>query len=401
MTITKIVSATPVGVKKTIDLEVNSEEHTFLCNGINVSNSHSIGYSSLTAITVYLKFKYPQEFFVALLNQSKNEPKPLEEITKIQAELRFFNINLLPPNLMKSSFDFVKEGLNIRFGLASIKGVSDKTLEKLMKFKNEYANKFEVFEAANNAKISINVLSALVQSGCLDGVSKFSRARVTAEAQLWNILTAKEKKLAMNYGGQFNFELFNTLNHVKLLKNEKGDLLIKESRNDTIQRNFQPYREIYNLNKKSLNLANFFYEKMLLGYSYSTCLFDIFNVDNDLWKIEEIAATEEEDVVKFVGWVAEKPMEGTSSNEKRTRWARFTVSDETGIINTMIFNKSLDTLRDSGYWPSKDSIVCCEGKKKGDAVFLTAIKEQTHKIYTKYKDIGAKAETKELTNPAF
>ena len=107
------------------------------------NKAHSIAYAALAAITVYLKFNYPKEFFLSLLKMTRHEPDPTSEITKIQRELAAFGIELLPPHLTKSEMDFSIEGEDIRYGLLSIKGISDKSIEKLAAFRNKYANKFE------------------------------------------------------------------------------------------------------------------------------------------------------------------------------------------------------------------------------------------------------------------
>ena len=93
------------------------------------NKSHSISYAYLAAVTVYLKFNYPQQFFLSLLKYAKFEPNSHEEIAKISQELSHFDIELLQPDLNKSDIDFKIEGKNIRYGLNSIKGVSTKVLE--------------------------------------------------------------------------------------------------------------------------------------------------------------------------------------------------------------------------------------------------------------------------------
>jgi DNA polymerase-3 subunit alpha len=98
------------------------------------NRSHSVSYSLLTALTAYCKFKYPLLFFRALLSQSKFEPSPIAEVALIARELSIFGIKLLPPDLTKHNLDFEIEGSNIRFGLQSIKGVSDKTIKCDPKF---------------------------------------------------------------------------------------------------------------------------------------------------------------------------------------------------------------------------------------------------------------------------
>ena len=76
---------------------------------------------------------------------TRHEPDPIKEISTIEKELNFFGIKLLPPHLVKSEMDFYIDGDDIRFGLLSIKGISDKSIEKLNDFRNKYANKFEIF----------------------------------------------------------------------------------------------------------------------------------------------------------------------------------------------------------------------------------------------------------------
>ena len=156
------------------------------------NKSHSISYAALAAATVYLKFKHPKEFFLSLLKMSRHEPDPISEISKIHKEMDYFGIKMLPPHLIKSKTDFSIEGNDIRFGLLSIKGISDKSLDKLMNFKGEYTNKFQIFEAANHCEIPIGILSALIQAGALEGF-KQSRTKVAYEAQVWNILTQRKK----------------------------------------------------------------------------------------------------------------------------------------------------------------------------------------------------------------
>ena len=74
------------------------------------NKSHSLAYANLAAWTAYLKFTYPQNFFIALLRMAKYEPSPHEEISKVCQELSHFGIELLPPDLSKSEMDFKIEG---------------------------------------------------------------------------------------------------------------------------------------------------------------------------------------------------------------------------------------------------------------------------------------------------
>lgn len=358
------------------------------------NKSHGASFASLTALTTYLKFKYPQQFFLALLKHPKVKSKKIDEIRQIEQELKFFGIKLLPPDLLKSDFEFKLEGPDIRFGLSSIKGIADKTIEKLQQFKTPHSTRFELFEAANHAGLPIGVQCALIQCGCLDSVAgNASRASVTLQAQLWNFLTEKEKRIAGSIGAQFQFNLFEVVRHMnEQMKDDKGKQVIKDSRLETIKKKYAPKKEIYEQNCKAGELLSLFFERLLLGYHYSTQLkkhFDKFFVG--LMNVGEVKDALDKEYVNFVAVIADKPVEKTSQN--KNKYGRFSLSDETGAVEALIFNNKSRNLLDDikakhgGKLPAKDSIVYCRGQKKGDAVFLEDITDQCLKFYTKFAQI--------------
>lgn len=359
-------------------------------NSANYSfnKSHSMSYAALAACTVYLKFKHPKEFFLALLEMTKHEPAPLQEISKIQKELRHFGIKLLGPHILKSETDFAIQGNDIRFGLSSIKGISEKTMDKLKNFKSDQSNKFEVFQAAKEVGISIGVLSALIQAGALDGFSS-SRSRVVLEAQLWNVLTDKEKVLSMQYGPEQDYDLLKTVKKLSESKNENGKLLIKETRLETIKKKYDPYLKIYQQNNKSESFANWFYENKLLGYSYDRSLNDIFKgkMPNLINTSEALEASNNQ-MVYVVGRVMESS-EWISKNEKKTRTFKMIVSDEFGSIPVLTFNDKIDLNKslNSDTLPKEEDVVIVKGVKKQDCLFGDTISIQTLKIYTKLSEV--------------
>lgn len=362
-------------------------------NSANYSfnKSHSMSYAALAACTIYLKFKYPKEFFLSLLEMTKHEPSPLEEISKIQKELRHFNIKLLGPHILKSETDFSIQGDDIRFGLSSIKGISEKTMDKLKNFKSDQSNKFEVFEAAKEAGVSIGIVSALIQAGALDGFSS-SRSRVVLEAQLWNLLTDKEKVLSMEHGSSLEYDLLKTVKKLSETKNESGKLLIKESRLETIKKKYDPYLKIYQQNNKSESFANWFYENKLLGYSYNNTLLEIFQPKMpSLIPTNEVQTSENNRVIYFVGKV-EESSEWVSKNEKKTRTFKMIVSDELGSIPVLTFNDKIDFNKSANNdtLPQKDDIVIVKGTKKQDCVFAETFGIQTLKIYTRLSELKEK-----------
>lgn len=357
--------------------------------------SHALCYSHLAAITAYLKFKYPQNFFLALLKQAQNEPDPIAEITKIQGELKYFDINLLPPHLLKSDFDFKIDGRDIRFGLSSIKGISDAAMKKLIAFRKPHTNKFELFESANEAKIPINILSALIQAGAMEEKSyKMTRSRLVLEAQLWNILKDHEKVNCHEFAKEhdFNYDLMKIIKFLSENKDEKGKLFIKESRLATIKKNYQPAKDIYLLNSKSERLCNFVYEFRLLGFSYSSKLFDLFKDDcDDLEPIDQVKSYEEGERVTFIGFITE--IKTWTSKEKKTKCLKINMRDESSAIDVMMFNdKILDLKESNGKLPGNENLILVKGIKKDNCVFADIVSVQDDKVYMKYSEIKQKSE---------
>ena len=352
------------------------------------NKSHSVAYAALCACTIYLKFKHPKEFFLALLRMSRHEPDSTLEISKIHKELWRFDIELLSPHLNKSEMDFSIEGKNIRFGLLSIKGVSEKTMEKLVNFKNEHANKFEAFESAKEAGLTVGTVAALIQAGALDGF-KHSRAKTVYEAQLWNRLTKKEKSLCMDACESVEHDLVATIKTLNEKVNEKGQKLIKDSRMETIKKRCEPYKAIYQQNKKCESFANWFYENHLLGYTYGKTLKDIFDKrTNDLVYSSEVLTYTKRQQVKFIGHVQEKTRESVSANGNR--YLKFQLSDEFGFVNVMIFNESLDSSKEANgdKKPKEGDIVIIKGTKQEDnMIFANMFAIQSSKVYTKLSDL--------------
>ena len=351
------------------------------------NKSHSIAYAGLAAITIYLKFNYPQQFFLSLLKMSRNEPDPIGEVSKIQKEMHNFGIKLLPPHIIKSEMDFSIEDKDIRFGLLSIKGISDKSIEKLNSFRNKYSNKFEIFEAAEEAGLNIGALSALIQAGALSGFNQ-SRSKIVLEVQLWNMLTSKEKKYSISFADKFDYDLIKIIKHLNKFTDEKNKVVIKDNRLETIKEKYTPYLSIYEQNNKSESFANWYYEKKLLGYTYNKSLKDIFAEKRENLKyVSDVLDEPVNSKVVLVGQI-EEVFSGISKNAKKTRYVRLKVSDETNTISVLIFNDNIETnklLNNRNF--EEGNIVIVKGSKRDDCIFGDLIAVQDHEIYMKLNDL--------------
>jgi DNA polymerase-3 subunit alpha len=94
--------------------------------GYSFNKSHAVAYSTLSYWTAWLKYYYPLEFIFALLNNEKDK----DARTEYLIEAKRIGIPLRLPHINDSNIDFKIEGKGIRFGLGSIKFISDKIADR-------------------------------------------------------------------------------------------------------------------------------------------------------------------------------------------------------------------------------------------------------------------------------
>lgn len=356
------------------------------------NKSHAIAYASLSAATTYLKFKYPTEFFLCLLQMTMNEPNPIEEIEKIQKEMRYFNISLLPPHLLKSEINFTIQDGNIRMGLLCVKGFSEKSIEKLNKFRHPHSTKFEIFQAAEESKLSIAALVTQISVGALDGSFKQSRPWMVLEAQTWHLLTEKEKIWANKLAESFDYDLIKIIPELVKTKDTDGKPIIKESRFGTIKKNYAPFKAIYKQNSKNVDFFQWFMMKKYLGFTSGKTLKDIFIEKRPgLISLEEFKECYEKEQVAFVGQVIDVHKGVTKA--KKANYIKFKVADETDQVWVWVFNDSIEEIEElnGGKMPKEADFVIVRGEKKGnDSIFSRMVKTQSNEIYTRISEIKKK-----------
>ena len=355
------------------------------------NKSHSIAYSTLAAWTTYLKFKYPLNFFLSLLNMTKFEPSPQEEVGKISKELSFFGIKLLPPNLLKSEMDFSIEGKNIRYGLNSIKGISEKALQSLIQFRSQSGDtKYEMFISAKQAGLNIGTLCALIQAGALSNFEG-SRPLLVLEAQVFNVLTEREKRNFIQLGPKFNHKLLDSIVDARdnNTVGDDGRPLFKESRFQTFKKKYEPYKQIYMQNSKSSAFANWYFENQLLGYSYSEDLRNIFSKPGlNFTNLKDYRSKNRNSNLSIIGIVLDC---FTSVSRAGNKYMKMEIADEFGSLNCMLCNNSkenkLDQFLDKYEAPEKNSIVVTYGSKSEDIFFINNINTLNENIYMKLADL--------------
>ncbi|MFQ6104560.1 MAG: DNA polymerase III subunit alpha, partial [Candidatus Glassbacteria bacterium] len=156
------------GIRKEDASRVFDLMHHF--SGYGFNKSHSTAYTMLSYYTAYLKAHYPKEFMAALLT---SEMGNTEKIVFYLSECREMGIDILPPDVNESDFQFTVVPEGIRFGLGAIKNVGRAAIESIIEVR-EKAGRFKgLLDFCENVDLRLNnkrVIEYLIMAGAMDSL---------------------------------------------------------------------------------------------------------------------------------------------------------------------------------------------------------------------------------------
>ncbi|HQQ95399.1 MAG TPA: DNA polymerase III subunit alpha [Bacteroidia bacterium] len=140
------------------------------------NKSHSTCYAYLAMQTAYLKAHYPAEFMASVLNHSGN----IEKITFFMDECKRMGIKVLGPDVNEgfAKFSVMPDG-NIRFGMASIKGVGENIVNCIVEERQANGVFKSVFDFATRLEgkaVNKKSIEGLALAGAFDGFEQVNRA---------------------------------------------------------------------------------------------------------------------------------------------------------------------------------------------------------------------------------
>jgi len=159
------------GIAEEIASAIFEDWENFARYGFN--KSHAADYGVIAVQTAYLKTHYTIEYMTALLSASKNET---EKVAFYIADCRTLGINVLPPDVNTSGWDFSIEDCEgkcseIRFGLGAIKNVGQAPVETILKVRNAGGAFKDLNDFAGRVDLrSVNrrPLESMIKVGALD-----------------------------------------------------------------------------------------------------------------------------------------------------------------------------------------------------------------------------------------
>jgi DNA polymerase-3 subunit alpha len=140
--------------------------------GYGFNKSHSAAYAFLAYRTAYLKAHYPYYFLAALLT-SEAERGATSQVVKYMNECKEMGIEVLPPDINESDFNFTVSKGKIRFGLTAIKNVGEGAIRVLLEVrekKGRFKSPFDIFGEADAKTLNRKVIESLIKAGVLDSL---------------------------------------------------------------------------------------------------------------------------------------------------------------------------------------------------------------------------------------
>lgn len=172
----RIVSVKSIGIQRSVDIEIDSEDHIFFANGIATSNSHAISYSFPSYWSAYIKRHKTLDFYKTWLTYSSNKLDPHAEVKALVMSARMDDVEILPPSIKYMTKDFFISKDSVVFGLSHIKGVGDKELDKLFNLIKIHGINCSLVTYLTEILPNINkrTTEALVRCGCFSylGISR-------------------------------------------------------------------------------------------------------------------------------------------------------------------------------------------------------------------------------------
>jgi DNA polymerase-3 subunit alpha len=278
--------------------------------GYGFNKSHSAAYALIAYQTAYLKAHYPLEYMAALLNSFLSNS---DNLVKLLHECREKELQILPPDVNLSYWDFTVVGDSIRFGLGAVKNVGSAAVESIIEARADggpFSSLYEFSERVDLQRVNRRVVESLIKCGAFDSLHPVrSQAMAALEEAMEMAQTIQKDRLS----GQIS--MFGTF---------AGQ-----------QRNSEPpLPNIPEWNHRQ-KLAM---EKEALGFYFSGHPLDVYEKEMQAFTIADIASiADKSDGIQIILCGLNADLKEITT-KKGDRMAFLTLEDRKGTVEVVIFS---------------------------------------------------------------
>ena len=167
------------GVPESVANHIFDEMMDFASYAFN--KAHAACYAVVAYRTAYLKHYYPTELFAATINGYRGNT---DTVSAYVYAARRQGIRILPPDVNRSMALFSVENDAIRFGLSSVRNVSENVMRDVVRDRTQNGP-FKDFEDFVNRTPGLNkrMLEGLIAAGCFDSMGYTRNSLLSIYAQ--------------------------------------------------------------------------------------------------------------------------------------------------------------------------------------------------------------------------
>ena len=162
--------------------------------------SHAFAFGVTAYQLAWLKFYYPMEFYVGLIN---NQPMGFYNLETIKEDAKRHGVLILNPDInLSQGISTVEEG-KIRLGLKNIKGVNDEMSERILREKMHAGKFISLQNFVSRIDIPKSLTSLIISSGAFDLLGKRDRKQKQWELGLIKPYSPNQKNMEFSNKDSF------------------------------------------------------------------------------------------------------------------------------------------------------------------------------------------------------
>lgn len=162
--------------------------------GYGFNKSHSAAYALISYQTAYLKTHYPQAFMAATLSCDMGTT---DKVAVLVNDCESMGLEIFPPDINASDWEFVPEADGIRYGLGAIKGVGEAVIRTTVKTRKENGafNSFEeMILQLPERTMNKRTCEALIKAGAMQAVVPHVHAGIEGLAEALDEAVRRRKE---------------------------------------------------------------------------------------------------------------------------------------------------------------------------------------------------------------
>ena len=182
------------GISEQVANKIYDEMTDFAKYAFN--KSHAAAYAVVSYQTAWLKYYYPVEFMAALMTSCIDNPSKVSEYI---LNCRQMGIQILPPDINRSTGSFSVEDGSIRYGMAAVKGIGKPVMEAIVEERERggaFSSLKDFCQRLSGKEVNKRTIENFIKAGAFDSLGGTRKQFMMIYVQVMDTVN-QEKKSSM------------------------------------------------------------------------------------------------------------------------------------------------------------------------------------------------------------